>query len=560
LDHWTWILLAAILLSLAWLFPRAGDSLFRPVESFFSRLASKPHASLALLFFGTILFRLALLPLIPVPVPGVHDEFSYLLAADTFAHGRLANPPHPLWLSFDTFHINMLPTYSSMFPPAQGMVLALGQLLGHPWIGVLLSCAALCAAIAWMLQAWLPARWALLGGLIAFLKLAVVSYWINSYFGGAVAALGGALVLGALPRLFRSHKIRHVLLLALGLALLANSRPFEGLAFSLPVAAALLWWLVRSPSPSFSIKLRRVLLPLASLLLLTAGFIAYYNWRTTGDALLMPHALNRRAHPFTLFLWQPVRTHSLYSNPQFDDFYNGWVLKTGFQGTWADFWRIQREKVSTYSDVYLWKGSLFPFLFLPLLFSSRRWLFLLLVLASCSVSLLVVGWSLPHYAAPALCAFYALLLQCLRHLRSWRFAGRHAGLLLSRVLFLLLLFTVASDFRLRFADPLAWRWNGDIGFARRASVAADFNRLPGKHLVLVRYSPAHIVGQEWVYNSADIDSSKVVWARELDAQQNRKLLAYFHDRQAWLLQPDDHPGELLPYASPDNSVPPAPHP
>ena len=151
--------------------------------------------------------RAALLPVWPIPKPSIYDEFSYLLQADTFAHGRLTNPPHPLWQFFESTYILQQPTYASRFPPAQGAGHGVGQVIfGHPWFGVWLSAGLLAAALCWALQGWLPPGWALFGAFIG-LNLCLFSYWMNSYWGGAVTAIGGALVTGAWVRITRAKRV-----------------------------------------------------------------------------------------------------------------------------------------------------------------------------------------------------------------------------------------------------------------------------------------------------------------------------------------------------------------
>src|SRR5207245_4533954 len=122
-------------------------------------------------------------------------------------------------------------------------------------------------------------RLALLGGFLAAARLATFSYWTNTYYGGAVAVLGGALVLGALPRIKRQQRVRDALLMGLGLALLANTRPYESLFFCLPIAAVLLIWMFGRSAPPLLLSLRRVLLPLSLVLAITVGAMGYYFWR-----------------------------------------------------------------------------------------------------------------------------------------------------------------------------------------------------------------------------------------------------------------------------------------
>jgi hypothetical protein len=81
----------------------------------------------------------------------------------------------------------------------------------------------------------------------------------------------------------------------------------------------------------------------------------------------------------------------------------------------------------------------------------------------------------------------------------------------------------------------------------RAAILENLDSLPGRQLVLVRYAPNHDPREEWVYNGADIDGQKVVWARDMGLAGNKELLDYYKGRRVWLLKPDVVPPRLTPY-------------
>jgi len=546
------LIAGGILLLLQLFFRKPSQRIWHAIGKCLQALTRRRFLCGFFLFAMVIALRLALLPRFPVPVPGIHDEFSYLLMADTFTHLRLSNPPHPMWMSFETFHVNFFPRYASMYPPAQGFVLAIGEWLGSPWIGVLLSCAAMCAVMYWMLLAWLPPRWALLGGLIAWLKFAVVSYWVNSYWGGAVAATGGALLLGALARLLHRPRIRDAFLFALALAILANSRPYEGLIFSLPALFVLAHRLSQKSGGATSLQThwRVVALPTAVVLLLTGAFMGFYNHSLTGHALLFPNALNVRTyHTAPMFLFQKTKPMLYYNNQQFEDFYNGWEREE-YDHSWQSLKCISWLKSVRFFSAYAWWGMLLALAALWLTLRDQRLRLPLVMLAFVAGATFAVVWSNAHYAAPVTGIVILLYVQSLRHLRLMQWKNWRWGAAFARASLFLLLVDTAGAVARKECDTFYWTCQGDVS---RQNIQRKLQSLPGKHLVMVRYGDDHNIHDDWVYNGAEIDTAKVIWAREIDPERDSKLFAYFQDRKVWLVTPDTDNTYLKPYTPPVNS-------
>jgi hypothetical protein len=553
----------AIAIAVSFCWPKLGFAWFSRIERAFHKLARRKSLSVAVVGFTAFFLRLAILPLCPVPLPFLPDDFSFLLAADTFASGRLTNPTPAMWVNLQSIHVTMKPTYMSMYFPAQGLVLAAGKVLtGHSWFGNLLVTALMCAAICWMLQAWLPPTWALLGGMLSILRLGLFSYWINTYSGaGSIVALGGALLLGGLPRFIKHGRFGDALLMAVGVSLLALCRPYDGMMLCIPVASYLIWWMFFGKNRLGTILLlRRTAIPLA-LIAASLAWMGYYDYRAFGNPLTLSYTVNRAQFATApYFIWQNQRPEPAYPYKKMREFYqielNSYEKIHSLRGFVPETLLKAARGTIFYTGILL----LVPLIMLRRVFRDRRIRFLVLCCLVLALGQLIEIFLIPHYLAPFTAAFYAIGLQAMRHLRFWTPGGEPVGVTLQRLL--VTLCVVMAVVRL-YAEPLhlalpvwpaAWaaEWFGPSSRSgtERANIVAQLERLPGKKLVIVRYSPDHDPMVEWVYNTSDIDNAKVVWAWDMDDANNQKLIHYYKDRTVWLIEPDAGPAKASPFPLP----------
>jgi hypothetical protein len=236
-------------------------------------------------------WRLALLPSRPIPEPVFHDEFTHLLVADTLAAGRLANPPHVLWQHLDTIYVLQHPIYTSISPIGQGAILATGKILaGNPWYGVALATALMCGAIAWVFVELVPLWWAAVGILPIVCTYGLA--WLDSYWGGAFCAFGGAIVFGALLRLRKSPSAWMALVAAIGWSIIWLIRPFEsiflfvflwGSVTVLAIRAGRLWKQWMAP-----------VVLLAFIQGCAGGVTLLHNRAVTGSFTTLPYTLSQK--------------------------------------------------------------------------------------------------------------------------------------------------------------------------------------------------------------------------------------------------------------------------
>jgi hypothetical protein len=481
--------------------------------------------------------RAVLLPMIPHPEPLSSDEKSYVFQAEIFTHGRLAFPAHPLWRFFQVANIISHPVWMSKYFGGQSLFLAIGVLLGNAHWGVILSFALFVGAVHWMLQQIAPPRWALAGALAVLVIFNVRHYWLESYWGGFVAAIGGCLVLSAFcsraPRLPRSRW-----LFPLGAVLLCTTRPFEGLVFVLVSAA------VANPKTWRSQRALWIA-PFAVAAFMSLGLTFAFNWLTLGGPLRFPYLEHERQYATAPTFWVLSTRAVTFNDPVIESVHEHWEMPRykrllNMPLVYRIPFLFLRYAKSSLSDVFGFSSAIL--LLVPFFLKYARIRRLALVWILVSLALILENWTFPHYTAPVTGTIIALGVTTAR---AFMAQVRHrplrhyvAGVAMAVAVFAPPLrqnYSVLKSSMMRQLSP------------RQKTIAA-LAAQSAPSVILVHYSrlDAHAWDDDWVRNSPNIDHQRIIWARDRGTE-NVSIVSFYAGRKIWILDPDERPLCLRPY-------------
>jgi len=481
----------------------------------------------------------ALVSIYVQPAPRVHDEFSYMLAADTILHGRLANPTPAVWEALQSFHTVIQPNYASKYPVGAGLLVAVGMLLGMPLASSWLAVALMTVSAMWMIAGVLPKRWAILGGLLISLSPFIQLAWSQSLLHGFLPASGSAILMGGILRLRRRVVFSSALASGCGVGLLAISRPFEGLCCTV-ICATVLWfaWSRHKLWDRSKMALKVGALAAAPVLM-ALTLIAAHNQAVTGHWRQMPYQLHESQYGVApLFVFEAPKLENAAKRadlPQvFHDYHaidslnwyrervglHGWLR--GVNDALRELFKLTFPLVGVFAISGLgWTSYRLP--------RSLALAVALQVAASACVC-----WVYSHYLAPILP--WILLLSLLSLRISLKKHSKLQTQVVRLAIFAVLLIQVAS---LVVFSGIAKTNEAELWSRRRQEIVEQLSAEGGKHLMLVRYTAEHNVLQEWVYNLADPSESKIVWARFEDGRWLNSLLKEYPDRSVWVIDADD---------------------
>ena len=350
----------------------------------------------------------------------------------------------------------------------------------------------------------------------------ILGHWGHTYFGGSVALLGGALFFGGLRHSHQKMSLSNSIAVGLGVVILANSRPFEGLVvviLSLPVM------IDRTRLGIAKDGIRKTVniwvIPLFILALLLVAWILYYNYVLVGLPFRF-YYLNWDKHTATVEL---IRNYAGSPSPSIGlKLVRLWIAFIGFYLSLA-------------------------FLGVPILLKQKVFLFEI----TCIVVLTLVSVNFsrawPHYLAPVVSLLFFVLFSGMHEMAHCKiFKNKKVPMvLLGGFWAIYLTGSVFSSYQLFERGPIQPYFPKLL---MKPQIVDDLESEEGKDLIIVKYGENHLVHEEWVYNAADIDESEVVWARDLGSLKNRKLFEYYHERNIWEFYPDRDPVELVRVSTP----------
>jgi hypothetical protein len=493
------------------------------------RLVTRPAVSLTLVFAVALASALEIQRTFE-PFPSTLYDFSHLLAADTFVRGRLANPPHPSWVHFESPFVLQQPFYVSALPPMQGVLLALGRGLGHPLYGVAVGFGLAAAAVSWMVRGWLSTGWALLAGMVIALHPRIGGIWGAGFSGGIPALFGAALLYGALPRLLRGE-VRSGPFLALGAGVLALSQPLHGLVAAVPALGYLAFGLLRRKAGR-ALPTRALGAAAVGLCAVAACF-GYYNFRTTGSALTTPYALYEETYaPAPQMIILPHRGDVEHRHASLRVMYgeeSAGMRNYQARRTWEGFWPGVAARFSLYWKFYLLLPLSALLLILPFALREPGTRFALVAslvfLAAIPLDTYDIPWNTAAYL-PAFCLLFAGAL------RRWWHVGYRALPIGPLVVMVLLPLGWYQQYAKVF-DVLDRRALKDL--EARRFLERSMQRQADANLVLVDYGNGHNVRNEWVYNEAGIEDAQIVWARSISPEADKEIVNAFPEHKVWAL-------------------------
>ena len=352
-------------------------------------------------------------------------------------------------------------------------------------------------------------------------------------------ALGGALALGTVVRLFdpdRSRRSRVILscAFAVGLLILATSRPYEGFAFSIPLFGYFGYRFVKAGPTAHLLRDGR--LPMLLIGIFGIFGMGYYNHATTGDAFVMPYVLNHRTYwPLPFFLGENANPHPESPDPVFAKFFKVTEREYGLEKIKTLPGILSLEIGRFWQDWFFYVG---PALTLPVLIGLISCMMqpplriAVLGFLSTALALALCVYSMPHYAAVATVAIFVFTVEGLRYLWATQQRGERAFVIAVVITVMAMSVTRQSA---------TTSMNTTFHFPdQRKLIAEQLSGKPGKQLLLVTYDlDRHYPGNELVHNGADFSTEKILWARSKGRENDLDLCRAYPDRKFWRVITDD---------------------